>query len=44
MIEHESGIGLLNQLLRGRISRRDALKRGAAIGLSASALPMPSVR
>jgi len=38
MIEHESGLDLLNQLLRGRISRRDALKRGAAIGLGASAL------
>ena len=38
MIERESGLDLLNHLLRGRISRRDALKRGAAIGLGASAL------
>jgi peptide/nickel transport system substrate-binding protein len=36
--EHDSGLSLLNQLVRGRISRRDALKRGAMIGLGTSAL------
>lgn len=38
MIDQGSGLDLLNHLLRGRISRRDALKRGAALGLSIPAL------
>jgi len=36
--DQDSGLSLLNQLVRGRISRRDALKRGAMIGLGTSAL------
>lgn len=38
MSAQDNGLFLLNQLLRGRISRREVLKRGAAIGLGTSAL------
>jgi len=38
VIEHDNGLSLLNLLVRGRISRRDALKHGAMIGLGTSAL------
>ena len=38
MGDQDNGLFLLNQLVRGRISRRDALKRGAMIGLGTSAL------
>ena len=36
--EREPGLDLLNRFVRGRLSRRDAIKRGAALGLSLPAL------
>ncbi len=38
MSDHDAGLHLLNQFLRGRMSRRDAVKRAAALGLGASAI------
>ncbi len=36
--ERDQGLDLLNRFVRGRLSRRDAIKRGAALGLSLPAL------
>lgn len=38
MSNHRSELQLLNNVLRGRIHRRDIVKRGAALGIGASAL------
>lgn len=38
MSNHDAGLHLLNSFLRGRMSRRDAVKRAAALGLGASAI------
>jgi peptide/nickel transport system substrate-binding protein len=38
MQNHDPGLHLLSNFLRGRIDRRDMLKRAAALGFSASAL------
>ena len=38
MIERDPGLDLLNRFVRGRLSRRDAIKQGAALGLSLPAL------
>lgn len=38
MNDHDPGLHMLNSLVRGRLSRRDLLKRGAALGVGASAL------
>lgn len=38
MFERDPGLDLLNRFVRGRLSRRDAIKQGAALGLSLSAL------
>ena len=36
--DRDPGLDLLNRFVRGRLSRRDAIKRGAALGLSIPAL------
>ena len=38
MSDHQAEMQLLNNVLRGRIHRRDIVKRGAALGLGAAAL------
>jgi len=38
MTERDPDLDLLNRFVRGRVSRRDAIKRGAALGLSLPAL------
>lgn len=38
MSHHDAGLHLLNSFLRGRINRRDAIMRGAALGLGAATL------